>query len=169
MLSRRATITKVGPDGQAKISYPGEIVFQDEAYLVARCLWTQPHSLDLGPFALDPGDVFIEFYYLAEWFNVFTIYDRLGRLKGWYCNITRPAEVLGDEIRWHDLALDLLVVPGGAQQVLDEDDFAALTLSEGDRAAARDALDKLQRWAREGRAPFGRAAAAEEARRGPHA
>jgi hypothetical protein len=154
MLPRHATITKVGPDGQIKISYPGEIVYQDDDVIAARCLWTQPYSLDLGPFALDPGDVFMEFYYRAEWFNIFAVYDRLGRLKGWYCNITRPAEVRQDEVRWHDLALDLLVTRDGTQQVLDEDDFSALTLSADERAIAGTALATLQCWAHEGRAPF---------------
>jgi protein associated with RNAse G/E len=152
---RHVTITKVGHHGQAVISYPGELVYADEVHLVARCRWTETTTLDLGPFALQPGDIFIEHYYLDRWFNIFAIYNRLGRLKGWYCNITRPIELVDGEIRWHDLALDLLVLPDGEQVLLDEADFAQLELSDRIRSQAREELALLQRWAVEAADPFG--------------
>lgn len=152
---RHLTVTKVGHHGRAVISYPGELVYTDEGHLVARCRWTEPTTLDLGPFALQPGDLFIEHYYPERWFNIFSIYDRLGRLKGWYCNITQPIEIVGDEIRWHDLALDLLVLPDGSQKLLDEDDFAQLDIADDIRRQACEELALLQHWASEGADPFG--------------
>jgi uncharacterized protein len=152
-VKREITITKLSRSGKPPFSYPGEVVFRDEAQIVARCLWSLK-SLDLGPFRLEPGDVFIEYYYLAEPFNIFKIHDTLGRLKGWYCNITESLEVTGYEIRWHDLALDLLVLPDGRQILLDEDEFEALRPSEDLRLQADQALATLRRWAREGFPPF---------------
>ncbi|MBN1399248.1 MAG: DUF402 domain-containing protein [Anaerolineae bacterium] len=155
MIERRVTITKVGHNGQALISYPGEIVYGDEAHLVARCRWTEPTTLSLGPFALQPGDIFIEHYYPERWFNIFAIYDRLGRFKGWYCNIIHPIELADSEVRWHDLALDLLVLPDGRQILLDEADYERLDVSEAIRSRVQEELALLQRWATQAAAPFG--------------
>jgi hypothetical protein len=154
VLERHITVTKVGHHGRAVISYPGDLVYADEAHLVARCLWTESTTLDLGPFALQPGDIFIENYYSERWFNIFAIYDRLGRIKGWYCNITRLIELADNEIRWHDLALDLLVLPDGRQILKDEADFDQLDLSDSIRSQACQELALLQRWAAEAAVPF---------------
>ena len=52
-----------------------------------------------------------------------------------------------------DLALDVWVSPDGAVTVLDEDEFDALELSDGDREAARGALRQIVTLAKEGRLP----------------
>ena len=153
-LPRDIQITKVDHNGTPKITYPGELVYQDAETIAARCDWTQPYSLDLGLFALAPGDVFIEYYYTSDWFNVFAIYDRIGRLKGWYCNITHPVEITDAGLRWHDLALDLLALPTGQAEVLDRDEFEALHPTPYERQEAEAALAKLQRWLTAGSGPF---------------
>jgi predicted RNA-binding protein associated with RNAse of E/G family len=53
-----------------------------------------------------------------------------------------------------DLALDVWIGPDGSIQVLDEDEFAQLNLTDADRSAALAALDELKSMAREGRPPF---------------
>lgn len=91
------------------------------------------------------GDPFVEIFYTDRWYNIFEIHDRDdGRLKGWYCNITRPAELSGGEVAYVDLALDLLVYPDGRQLVLDEDEFEVLPLDETTRQQALTALADLQ-------------------------
>jgi uncharacterized protein len=152
-VKRDVTITKQSASGKAPFSYPGEVVFRDETQIVARCLWSLK-PLDIGPLRLEPGDIFVEYYYPVEPFNIFKIHDALGRIKGWYCNITQPLQVTEQEIRWHDLALDLLVLPDGHQIILDEDEFEALQPSEDIRAQTTRALSTLRRWAQEGASPF---------------
>jgi hypothetical protein len=154
MDARQLTITKVDHAGHAVLSYPGERVYQDEEVIVVRCRWTRPEPLNVDGMLLEEGDIFMEHYYAHEWFNVFQIHDASGRLKGWYCNITEPAEATGDEVRWLDLALDLLVFPDGQQAILDEDEFEALHPSPEHRAQVSAALQRLQAWAREGHRPF---------------
>lgn len=113
-----------------------------------------------GPFeihglSLRPGDRFVESYYTDRWYNVFAVYDgETGRLKGWYCNISRPARLEDGHVRWEDLALDLIVLPGGEQFVLDEDEFGALELSAVDRSQALATLEALRDLARRRAAPF---------------
>jgi hypothetical protein len=147
------TITKVDHTHTPRASYPGEAVFRNEEVIVARCVWTRGHH-DLGLFALEAGDIFIEYYYPHESFNIFAIYDALGRPKGWYCNITAAVEISACEIRWHDLALDLLITSDGREALLDEDEFEALSPTPAQRAQAQEALATLRCWHRAGHAPF---------------
>jgi len=90
------------------------------------------------------GDRFIETYYFDRWYNIFEIHDlETDRLKGWYCNVTYPAEFQDGQLKYVDLALDLLVYPDGRLLVLDEDEFDELTLSESNKQKAREALKEL--------------------------
>jgi len=150
-------ITKLSPSGRPPYSYPGEVVYRDETVSVVRCVWTGIKPFQVGSFALEAGDLFIECYYPAQWFNIFVIYDTMGRLKGWYCNLSEPPEMMAEEIRWHDLALDWLALPDGRSLLLDEDEFEALRPSPELRQRAAQALATLQQWRAEGRFPFGAA------------
>ncbi|OQY20658.1 MAG: hypothetical protein B6I35_10355 [Anaerolineaceae bacterium 4572_32.2] len=47
--------------------------------------------MDLGYVALEPSDRWTECFYTDRWYNVFEIHAADDSLKGWYCNITRPA------------------------------------------------------------------------------
>ena len=71
-----------------------------------------------------------------------------GALKGWYCDITRPATLSGAELVVEDLDLDLWRSADGTDvRRLDEDEFAESGLTESDpeaAAAALAALDELE-------------------------
>ena len=151
------TIIKLDHCGSPVTSYPGRVIYGDDNLVVARCSWTRPDSFDLGPLRLEQGDIFIEFYYLDEWFNIFQMYEATGILKGWYCNLAGPAEISAGQIRWQDLALDLLVLPNGEQILLDEDEFDNLDPSPTVRARATSALTTWRRWLDQEHPPFVRA------------
>jgi predicted RNA-binding protein associated with RNAse of E/G family len=94
---------------------------------------------------LAEGDRFLEVYFSNRWYNIFEIHDKLTDvLKGWYCNVTAPAEFSDGIIAARDLALDLFVYPDGRQLILDEDEFADLGLSENENTHALTALQELQ-------------------------
>ena len=59
-----------------------------------------------------------------------------GDLKGWYCNLSRPAHLSleANEISSDDLALDMWVDPAGHTLILDEVEFEALPIDEPTRA-----------------------------------
>lgn len=91
------------------------------------------------------GDRFVETFFSDRWYNVFEMHDcNDDRLKGWYCNIGRPAVIGEEAVSYIDLALDLLVYPDGRQLVLDEDEFSQLALSPEVDRQARQALEELQ-------------------------
>jgi predicted RNA-binding protein associated with RNAse of E/G family len=92
------------------------------------------------------GDRFVETYFTARWYNIFEIHDRDDEhLKGWYCNLARPAVWdAPDTLSYVDLALDLWVAADGTQTLLDEDEFAALGLDEILTAQVMSALEELK-------------------------
>jgi len=147
-------VTKLDEDGQPVFSYSGSIVYADANRVVARCLWPSPRTHDLGKVKLVPGDVFMEHYPIDAWYNVFAIYDCRGLLKCWYCNVTEPVELVDGEIRWRDLALDLLIMPQGGEHLLDEEEFLALELPCDKQRRARTAIERLRRLHQAGEGPF---------------
>lgn len=153
---RAVRVVKIDHQGRRVFAYTGEIVYRAEGVVVARCIFTLPQVVDVGLFKIAQGDIFMEYYYSNEWFNIFAVYDRLGALKGWYCNVAEPTELCDGEIGWRDWALDLVVAPDGRQRVADEDEFEALQPSADTRAQAEAGLATLQRWAKEGHPPFTR-------------
>jgi protein associated with RNAse G/E len=113
---------------------------------------------DLGYVVFEPGDNFYEHYYTERWYNVFEVRSAAGLLKGWYCNVTRPAQIEGDTITSEDLELDLFVAPDRVRMLrLDMEEFVArdFEISEPETyTAALAALDQLEHMALSGMPPF---------------
>ena len=139
-------IIKLNPAGQEMRRYSGRIVRRLPGAALVEATFTFP-DLPFHGMLLGRGDRFIELYYSRRWYNIFEIYSRDdGSLRGWYCNIGRPARITPQAISYVDLALDLLVFADGRQLVLDEDEFTALRLHPRTRAKALAALAELRGW-----------------------
>ncbi|MEU5715210.1 DUF402 domain-containing protein [Streptomyces sp. NPDC020403] len=138
--------------GRTKIRYPAEPVRDDGSRITVRAPWAAPGVRDFGFVRFEPGDVFTEHYWRDRWFAVKEVRTGGGELKGWYCDITRPAVLCGDELLVEDLDLDLWVAADGSAVLrLDEDEFEESGLADRDPAAARAAvraLDQLEHLAR---------------------
>lgn len=152
-MSERVLVLKLNPQGQEMWRYEGDVIERGEDWLKVEALFDR----DDRPFmdtTLKRGDRFVETYYSARWYNIFAIYDRDdGALKGWYCNITRPATWMDGRVEYVDLFLDLWVSADETQTVLDEDEFAAAELSDDLRYAARQGLADLQDWFQNQKSP----------------
>jgi predicted RNA-binding protein associated with RNAse of E/G family len=149
------TVRKLDHAGRQVTAYPGRVLRRDDRAIVLRTGWDRA-PLDVGFVVLEPGDRWTEYFYDDRWYNIFEICTSDGRLKGWYCNITRPACISADEVAAEDLALDLWVGPDGEMQVLDEDEFDALLLTAEEHEASQNALAELQAMVAQGVDPFGR-------------
>ncbi|HWQ11167.1 MAG TPA: DUF402 domain-containing protein [Roseiflexaceae bacterium] len=151
------TVQLLKPGQRKTVTYTGELLRAAPGYALVRARWER-ERLDLGYVTFERGDVFLEHYYADRWYNVFELRSADGILKGWYCNVTRPAAISAAMIVSEDLALDLFVPPGRQGLLrLDEDEFEALGLAAADPAAyaaARAALAELERLACAGAAPF---------------
>ncbi|MFF0287489.1 DUF402 domain-containing protein [Streptomyces sp. NPDC005262] len=137
--------------GRTKIRYPADVVRDDGVRVTVTAPWAAPGMRDFGFVRFEPGDVFTEHYWRDRWFAVKEVRTGGGTLKGWYCDITRPAVLRDGELLVEDLDLDLWVSADGSSVLrLDEDEFEESGLAARDPAAAdaaRQALDELERLA----------------------
>ncbi|RPJ49511.1 MAG: DUF402 domain-containing protein [Chloroflexi bacterium] len=143
-MSEALVVIKLDAEGREAWRYSGQVLrrWPDSVLLEA---YFNRADLDFHGILFGRGDRFIELYYTDRWYNIYELHDRAdGHLKGWYCNVTRPAELSDGRLTYVDLALDLLVYPDGRQLVLDEDEFAELKLDDLTSAQARAALEELK-------------------------
>jgi len=150
-------VRKLNDAGEEKARYTGTVLHRGPHVLVLRTAWQWPPR-DLGYVMLSPEDLWTETFYDDRWYNIFAIQAQNGRLKGWYCNITRPARISDASVVREDLALDLWVAPDGTVTVLDEVEFEELAISTEERRAALLALAELKSRIAERQTPFDRLA-----------
>ena len=141
-MSGRVTVCLVKPGKGETVRYEGVVLRQSERHLLVHARWTLP-KLELPHLAFERGDHFFEHYFFDAHFNIYEVRAPGGKLKGWYCNVCRPATLAGGVLRSEDLELDLVVSQDGRFRVLDEDAFAARDYDAATRAAARSALEAL--------------------------
>lgn len=137
-------VQKKNPAGEVTYEYEGVLLRRDEHMIVLEALFDRV-DMPFMDVVFKTGDRFVEYYYTDRWYNIFAIHDREdGKIKGWYCNIGKPAVFEDAVVSYIDLALDLWVSTEGKQTVLDKDEFEALDISEELRASALKGLHELQ-------------------------
>ncbi|CAL9406993.1 MULTISPECIES: DUF402 domain-containing protein [unclassified Streptomyces] len=138
--------------GRTKIRYAATLLHDDGTRLAVRAPWAGDGVRDFGFVRFEAGDVFTEYYWRDRWYAVKEVRSAAGALKGWYCDVTRPAVLAGTELVVEDLDLDLWRSADGTDvRRLDEDEFAESGLADRDPGAAGAAvaaLDELERLAR---------------------
>ena len=98
------TIKKLDTSGRELLRYEGQIVMKRGNCVLVKAAYLHP-DLEMPGLTFNTGDTFYEVHCSDSWFNVFEV--RSGGeevLKGWYCNITRPAVVEDGQVRAVDLA-----------------------------------------------------------------
>ncbi|THA52663.1 DUF402 domain-containing protein [Streptomyces sp. A1136] len=142
--------------GRTKIRYPAELVADTGDRISVRAPWAAAGARDFGFVRFEPGDVFTEHFWRGRWYAIKEVRTGHGHLKGWYCDVTRPAVVGEGEIVVEDLDLDLWVSADGSDILrLDEDEFAASGLAERDPEAAAQAVRALDALEAQARTPAG--------------
>jgi len=137
-------VQKKNPAGEVTYEYEGVLLSRDENSVTLEALFDRA-DMPFMDVIFKTGDRFLESYYTDRWYNIFAIHDREdGQIKGWYCNIAKPAVIEDGVVSYIDLALDLWVAVDGTQTVLDEDEFEELKLNEELKTAALRGLDELK-------------------------
>ncbi len=140
----RIKVQKKNPAGEVVYEYEGDELRRDDTSIVLEALFTRD-DMPFQDVTFKKGDRFVEYYYSDRWYNIFAIYDRDdGQVKGWYCNIGKPAVIEDGVVSYVDLALDLWVSADGRQTVLDEDEFESLVLPADLRELALVGLADLK-------------------------
>ncbi len=143
------TVIKCDPLGREVFRWTAKVLERGKTDILVEAHFGLENHF-MGEIPLEPGDRFVETYYSDRWYNIFEVHSRVGdRLKCWYCNLSYPAEIGVDTITFRDLALDLLVLLDGRQELLDEEEFEALTIPSEDRAQVLAQLEELKNEFRE--------------------
>ena len=151
-------VLKIDFDGEIKTRYPGKVVDagQPAPWVAVECQWVLPDAEADGLWLIK-GDTLLEFFSPEHPFNVFRIHAPDGALRGWYANVTYPTVVEGTTLAWHDLWLDLIVLPDGTIVVRDQDELEESGIERTDphlHAAVMTACDDLVRLAEARAFPF---------------
>jgi protein associated with RNAse G/E len=65
----------------------------------------------------------VSFFIPGQWYNIVALIETTG--IRYYCNIASPSYWNGDMLTYIDYDLDVIVLPGGSYQVVDEDEYVA--------------------------------------------
>ena len=131
--------------GEVTWRYSGQILERGADFVRLEAFFNRDDMPFMGV-TVKKNDRFVETFFTGNWYNIFEIHDRDDdQIKGWYCNLGRPALWdAPDTISYVDLALDLWVAVDGTQTLLDEDEFEALGLDDATKAEVMAGLDELQ-------------------------
>ena len=153
-IGQTVTVIKADEHGQSVYEYKGEVIAFDGVEVCLKANFIR-YDVDIGPIVFRRGDTMIEWFYTDRYYNIFQVEDvDDGRIKGWYCNITRPAQFEAATVRADDLALDVFVSPTGEITLLDEDEFAALDITPEERDRASQAVESLRHCVQQRDTPF---------------
>jgi protein associated with RNAse G/E len=137
-------VQKKNPAGDVTYQYEGDLIRRDTNAIVIEALFDRK-DMPFQDVVFRTGDRFVEYYYSDRWYNIFAVHDKDDRkIKGWYCNIGKPAEIDDGVVSYVDLALDLWVSADWKQTVLDEDEFEALQLTGELHSGAVSGLKEVQ-------------------------
>ena len=96
----------------------------------AAVLWIAPEPMHVHGVDLPAGTVSVGHFWADRPYNVYHWLDRAGRTLGYYFNICDQTRVGPGIIEWRDLIVDVLALPGGRLDVLDEDELPAVLAPE---------------------------------------
>ena len=142
-----------------RVSYlPSMLLYEDERRMVVLNMLNRANPLIVnGHCLIEKGCTGVWLVDTREWYDLGAVYDCNHLLRGYYCDITTPAERTETGYRTTDLMLDLCVLPDKSAFCLDVDEF-----EEGIRKGvidgvsveqARHALANLQQKAMQGNLP----------------
>jgi predicted RNA-binding protein associated with RNAse of E/G family len=148
------TVLKLNHRGQELTRYSGELLQQTATSVCLQATFERERA-DLGVVVFERGDRMIEWFYTDRWYNIFEVQvGQSGRVRGWYCNITRPAVIEGTVVKADDLEVDVFVALDGTITLLDEQEFDALNLPTDERMAVFSAIQALRQRVLERAEPF---------------
>jgi uncharacterized protein len=148
------TVKKLNLNHELIIAYDGAVLDRTPEAVVLEARFSR-ETMDLGYAVLEQHDRFVEHFFADRWYNIFEVHSvHDDHLKGWYCNIVKPAVFGADAIEQVDLALDLWINPDGSYRLLDREEFEALAIDRMTRLRAQQAVSELIYLLQHRAAPF---------------
>lgn len=111
-----------------EVVFECELVALESGFGILRYVLDRPWKVQ--DLALRPGDVTYAFYWTDRPYNLYWWVSENGQTLGHYFNLADSVVLSAHEFAWRDLIVDVLVLPTGRVQVIDEDEVPE-TLDEG--------------------------------------
>src|SRR3989304_8923631 len=93
VVSNKITVVKQDHLGVEVIRYQGKVLMRTADEILIKAFFALEHAM-MVDIPLLKGDKFLETYFTGHWYNIYEIHDRVSdHLKGWYCNVSYPAEI----------------------------------------------------------------------------
>ncbi len=154
-MDQNITVRKLNLAHELTWSYSGQVLERSAETIKLEARFNRD-TMDLGYAVFERNDRFVERFFADRWYNIFEIHSAQDdHLKGWYCNIVKPATFQVDVIEQVDLALDVWINPDGSYLILDQDEFDLLELDTETRHHARRAVGELIHLLYHHAEPFG--------------
>lgn len=137
--------------------WEGELLEKTSDYVIVLCKYGRKliHYTKNDVYTLN--NTSIEYFSLNEWFTVATEVEK-GIITSNYCNVAMPSVLVGNEIQFVDLDLDLIKKLNGNWEVVDEDEFESNSIKYNYpvelKNEALKALDNLKLKVKKGNFPF---------------
>ena len=113
-------------DGTPRDDFESALIGLTPSYLCVRTAAGTPiHGFRDGSWIIEQApNTAPELYFFDRWYNVLHIHESgPPYFNRWYANVSLPAELDGETLRWTDLDIDVRCTDAGEIVVLDEDDF----------------------------------------------
>ncbi|MFT3745180.1 MAG: DUF402 domain-containing protein [Pyrinomonadaceae bacterium] len=121
-MSVQVTVNSRKYDGSIRRSWKCELIERDNNALVFVGVFDRNVSHpDLGEIAA--GTISYEYYWLDRWYNIFCFHEPDGTFRNYYCNINMPPTFADGVLDYVDLDVDVVVLPDGRYEILDEDEY----------------------------------------------
>ena len=91
----------------------------------AAVLWIAPQPMHVHGVDLPAGTISVGHFWVDRNYNVYHWLDQAGRTLGYYFNICDQTGIGVRIIEWRDLIVDVLAMPGGRLDVVDEHELPA--------------------------------------------
>jgi predicted RNA-binding protein associated with RNAse of E/G family len=88
-------------------------------------LWVAPHPMLVHGVDLPAGTVSFGHFWTTRPYNVYHWMDPRGRTLGFYFNVADRTVIGEGRLEWRDLIVDVLALPDGRLDVLDEHELPA--------------------------------------------
>jgi hypothetical protein len=91
----------------------------------AAVLWVAPAAMHVHGVDLPAGTMSVGHFWTDRHYNVYHWLDGAGETLGYYFNICDETRIAAERLEWRDLIVDVLALPGGRLDVLDEHELPA--------------------------------------------
>ncbi len=117
----------IKPSGEILKLTPGKIetiLRKQDGYIIRlRRIFRGHGVLDALNIEKKPGDYSETIIETSKWYIIHNYYRSTGEYLGTYININTPPEIYRDQIKYHDLVVDIIRRPGEMPEIIDKEEL----------------------------------------------